>query len=58
MEGLFGGRYSPGVETGFPQGGDYPPPYPECVGSNWRQMGPFWTRSGGRETEYLYIGVF
>ena len=57
MEGLFGERYSPGVHTGFPQGGDSTLSYPGCVGSNWREMGPFWTGPGGREMEYLYMGV-
>ena len=30
-------------DGGIPEGGYSTPSYPGCVGSNWREMGPFWT---------------
>ena len=38
-----------GMRTGErrAQGGDSTPYYPRCVGSNWREMGPFWTYGDG-----------
>ena len=31
------------ILSAHPQGGDSTASYPGCVGSNWREMGPFWT---------------
>ena len=35
----------------YAQGGDSTASYPGCVGSNWREIGPFWT---WREGVLLY----